>query len=198
MKNRLWGKPLQNLIGGFGNGLLLWQLLNLTVGSSELTGNPKPCRNPPFFVPCCYRIKVLLTARKINELNSKQKSENQSKFLIGRKSPQKFFRRWQHQKKTSLGNTTAKGFEPSRAEPNGFRVHLLNHSDTLSWKKIILLIQCQLYKTKTTIVIDLHLLHWDLGILIANMWNKISRESKGDGCYYKNESGHWTIYRENP
>ena len=148
MKNRLWGKPLQNLIGGFGNGLLLWQLLNLTVGSSELTGNPKPCRNPPFFVPCCYRIKVLLTARKINELNSKQKSENQSKFLIGRKSPQKFFRRWQHQKKTSLGNTTAKGFEPSRAEPKGFRVHLLNHSDTLSWKKIILLIQCQLYKTK--------------------------------------------------
>ena len=28
--------------------------------------------------------------------------------------------------------TTAKGFEPSRAEPNGFLVHLLNHSDTLS------------------------------------------------------------------
>ena len=28
---------------------------------------------------------------------------------------------------------TAKGFEPSRAEPNGFLVHLLNHSDTLSW-----------------------------------------------------------------
>ena len=28
---------------------------------------------------------------------------------------------------------TTKGFEPSRAEPNGFRVHLLNHSDTLSW-----------------------------------------------------------------
>ena len=27
---------------------------------------------------------------------------------------------------------TAKGFEPSRAEPNGFLVHLLNHSDTLS------------------------------------------------------------------
>ena len=27
---------------------------------------------------------------------------------------------------------TTKGFEPSRAEPNGFRVHLLNHSDTLS------------------------------------------------------------------
>ena len=28
--------------------------------------------------------------------------------------------------------TTAKGFAPSRAEPNGFLVHLLNHSDTLS------------------------------------------------------------------
>ena len=28
--------------------------------------------------------------------------------------------------------TTAKGFEPSRAEPNGFLVHLLNHSDTVS------------------------------------------------------------------
>ena len=28
---------------------------------------------------------------------------------------------------------TARGFEPLRAEPNGFRVHLLNRSDTLSW-----------------------------------------------------------------
>ena len=27
---------------------------------------------------------------------------------------------------------TARGFEPLRAEPNGFLVHLLNHSDTLS------------------------------------------------------------------
>ena len=27
---------------------------------------------------------------------------------------------------------TARGFEPLRAEPNGFRVHLLNRSDTLS------------------------------------------------------------------
>ena len=28
--------------------------------------------------------------------------------------------------------STAAGFEPARAEPNAFRVHLLNHSDTLS------------------------------------------------------------------
>ena len=28
--------------------------------------------------------------------------------------------------------TTPVGFEPTRAEPNGFRVHLLNHSDTVS------------------------------------------------------------------
>ena len=28
--------------------------------------------------------------------------------------------------------TTARGFEPLRAEPNGFRVHLLNRSDTVS------------------------------------------------------------------
>ena len=28
---------------------------------------------------------------------------------------------------------TARGFEPLRAEPNGFRVHHLNHSVTLSW-----------------------------------------------------------------
>jgi hypothetical protein len=27
---------------------------------------------------------------------------------------------------------TPKGFEPSRAEPSGFLVHLLNHSDTVS------------------------------------------------------------------
>ena len=30
------------------------------------------------------------------------------------------------------GKSTARGFEPLRAEPNGFRVHLLNRSDTLS------------------------------------------------------------------
>ena len=30
-----------------------------------------------------------------------------------------------------LKEATAKGFEPSRAEPIGFRVRLLNHSDTL-------------------------------------------------------------------
>ena len=29
--------------------------------------------------------------------------------------------------------STAKGFEPSRAEPNGFLVHHLSHSVTLSW-----------------------------------------------------------------
>ena len=28
--------------------------------------------------------------------------------------------------------TTTAGFEPARAMPNGFQVHLLNHSDTLS------------------------------------------------------------------
>ena len=31
-----------------------------------------------------------------------------------------------------LAKATAKGFEPSRAEPIGFRDQLLNHSDTLS------------------------------------------------------------------
>ena len=30
------------------------------------------------------------------------------------------------------GKTTARGFEPLRAEPNGFLVHHLNHSVTLS------------------------------------------------------------------
>ena len=32
-----------------------------------------------------------------------------------------------------LCKATARGFEPLRAEPNGFRVHLLSRSDTLSW-----------------------------------------------------------------
>ena len=32
-----------------------------------------------------------------------------------------------------IGNATAMGFEPLRAEPNGFLVHHLNHSATLSW-----------------------------------------------------------------
>jgi hypothetical protein len=34
---------------------------------------------------------------------------------------------------TSNTKTTPRGFEPLRAEPNGFRVHLLNRSDTVSW-----------------------------------------------------------------
>ena len=33
------------------------------------------------------------------------------------------------------GKSTARGFEPLRAEPNGFRVHVLNRSDTLSLSK---------------------------------------------------------------
>ena len=34
-----------------------------------------------------------------------------------------------------LFSTTPKGFEPLRAEPNGFLVHLLGHSDTVSCKR---------------------------------------------------------------
>ena len=34
-------------------------------------------------------------------------------------------------------NATARGFEPLRAEPNGFRVHHLNHSVTLSWSQAL-------------------------------------------------------------
>ena len=33
-----------------------------------------------------------------------------------------------------LKDTTSAGFEPARAEPNGFQVHLLNRSDTMSYK----------------------------------------------------------------
>ena len=40
-----------------------------------------------------------------------------------------FRHRWQH---VNLPRTTPRGFESLRAEPNGFRVHLLNHSDTVS------------------------------------------------------------------
>ena len=45
-------------------------------------------------------------------------------------------RRWHHCILTPKGvlvKSTARGFEPLRAEPNGFRVHLLNRLDTLSW-----------------------------------------------------------------
>lgn len=35
--------------------------------------------------------------------------------------------------------TTAAGFEPTRAKPSGFQVHLLNHSDTLSLNISILI-----------------------------------------------------------
>ena len=32
----------------------------------------------------------------------------------------------------AFAKATPRGFEPLRAEPNGFRVHLLSHSDTVS------------------------------------------------------------------
>ena len=38
-------------------------------------------------------------------------------------------------RRLGLEQATARGFEPLRAEANGFRVHLLNRSDTLSLSK---------------------------------------------------------------
>ena len=49
-------------------------------------------------------------------------------------------RRWHHCILTPKGvlvKSTARGFEPLRAEPNGFRVHLLNRSATLSWARAL-------------------------------------------------------------
>ena len=41
--------------------------------------------------------------------------------------------RWScHQRSEGQDGATPRGFEPLRAEPNGFRVHLLNRSDTVS------------------------------------------------------------------
>ena len=44
--------------------------------------------------------------------------------------------------RNTLMKTTPKGFEPSRVEPNGFLVHLLNHSDTVSSANLKKLIVC--------------------------------------------------------
>ena len=41
-----------------------------------------------------------------------------------------------HHQSQNSNNATPKGFEPLRAEPNGFLVHLLSHSDTVSWALI--------------------------------------------------------------
>ena len=45
---------------------------------------------------------------------------------------------------TAAGKTTPRGFEPLRAEPSRFRVHLLSHSDTVSHPP------CQATKNKGT------------------------------------------------
>ena len=45
---------------------------------------------------------------------------------------------WAHRGHLPVGlwqKTTPRGFEPLRAEPNGFRVHLLNHSGTVSLRR---------------------------------------------------------------
>jgi hypothetical protein len=44
-------------------------------------------------------------------------------------SPAKYFGSLQY---CQWNNNDSEGMKPLRAEPNGFRVHLLNHSDTLS------------------------------------------------------------------
>jgi len=50
-----------------------------------------------------------------------------------------------------ISNTTPKGFEPLRAEPNGFRVYLLSHSDTVSWVLPIWMIYAGLGMPPTTL-----------------------------------------------
>ena len=42
---------------------------------------------------------------------------------------------------------TPRGFEPLRAEPNGFRVHLLNRSDTVSMTPALLFFRAQKKQT---------------------------------------------------
>ena len=36
----------------------------------------------------------------------------------------------------NMQKTTLAGFEPTRATPNGFQVHLLNHSDKVSYSRL--------------------------------------------------------------
>ena len=44
---------------------------------------------------------------------------------------------------TSCSNPTPRGFEPLRAEPNGFRVYHLSHSVTVSWQGRLFLSLCK-------------------------------------------------------
>ena len=52
-------------------------------------------------------------------------------------------------------NATARGFEPLRAEPNGFRVHHLNHSVTLSCLRMTLIVAKKLSTYFSVSIIDI-------------------------------------------
>ena len=67
--------------------------------------------------------------RPLNRARAGLVSEENASASVGRAAPLS--------RHLATLNSTAKGFEPLRAEPNGFRVHLLGRSDTLSWEGTI-------------------------------------------------------------
>ena len=86
------------------------------------------------------------------------------------------------------GKPTARGFEPLRAEPNGFLVHHLNHSVTLSWRK---------YGARPFLVCIVPLCLWMLVVLVAwlvlptGIWrNGSASDSRSEGWEFESLCPH--------
>ena len=99
------------------------------VVSEDIGGRGKRMSDPGFEPGLSRPQRDVLTARRIGRLLV----YGRLKSAVAATSPSRVRgSAIELQHKASPLNTTPVGFEPTRAEPNGFLVHLLNHSDTVS------------------------------------------------------------------
>lgn len=69
-------------------------------------------------------------------------------------------------------NTLRTGFEPVRVEPNGFQVHLLNHSDTAAHVKVVEIADyiTRVFYFLLILVIGFHLYHHRFFTINCNLF----------------------------
>ena len=89
---------------------------------------------------------------------------------------------------------TARGFEPLRAEPNGFLVHHLNHSVTLSWCMFLagaLLVFMSCLRVLVVVIV------WFRACLPAGIWrNGSASDSRSEGWEFESLCPHCLLWHD--
>ena len=89
---------------------------------------------------------------------------------------------------------TARGFEPLRAEPNGFLVHHLNHSVTLSWCMFLLgalLVFMSCLRLLVVVIV------WFRECLPSGIWrNGSASDSRSEGWEFESLCPHFVRPRQ--